>query len=85
MALQKEDEQVLEEILELAGDCLLKERCVRCPFRSKCLPEFLNPSPPPKNERFYMALDVIALSVLVDPNIDPSKVKIGQKNSKYIN
>ncbi len=85
MALHKNDAAILQEIVELEGNCLLKERCMSCPFRSMCLPEFLNPSPPPQSQRFNMALDILTHSALMDPDADFSEVKIGKKNSRHIN
>ena len=68
--LNKEDQRILEEIVNLSGDCLEQIRCQRCPFRSMCLPDFLNPTPPTKPQRLNMAFDILAHSVLVDSNID---------------
>jgi len=75
--LVKKDEKILEEIVEVQGKCMDSERCVTCPFRSMCLPEFLYPNPPSPNQRFNMAMDVLTHNALVDSsaNIDDFKDK----------
>ena len=85
MALCKEDAIILQEVVELEGSCLQKKRCLQCPFRSMCLPEFLNPTPPTKTQRLNMALDILTHHALIDTTIDVSKVKIGKNNSKHLN
>ena len=67
MKLSEDHKLVLEEIVNLEGDCLKKERCERCPFRMSCLPEFLtSPNlPPTKNQRFEMALDTITRDIIM--------------------
>jgi hypothetical protein len=85
MSLSKNDAAVLQEIVELEGSCLRKERCLQCPFRSMCLPEFLNPFPPTKSQRFNIALDVLTHNALMDPEKNIEHVKIGRNNSKHIN
>ena len=60
MALSNTDRRILEEIVGLSGDCLDgRPRCENCPFRSTCLPEFLNPHPLSKNVRMDMAMRVL--------------------------
>ena len=78
------DAATLQEIVELEGNCLSKDRCMRCPFRAMCLPEFLNPAPPTKNQRFTMALDILTHNALMDHDTDMKKIRIGRKNSKHI-
>ena len=83
--LSENDATALQEIVELEGSCLLKDRCLRCPFRAMCLPEFLNPTPPSKNQRFNMALDVLTHNTLVGSPLDMKKISLGKKDSKHIN
>ena len=85
MSLSDNDAQILQEIVELDGHCLKRERCLLCPFRSMCLPEFLNPHPPSKSQRFNMALDVLTHNALMDPQKDIEHVKMGRKTSKHVN
>ncbi len=64
--LSTNDENILEEIVAAQGKCISSTRCRKCPFRSMCLPEFLYPNPPSANQRFNMAMDVLAHNALVD-------------------
>lgn len=41
------------------------KRCIKCPFRSNCLPVFLKPERPSHNDRFNMAMDVLAHDILM--------------------
>lgn len=66
MALSKEDQDILQEIIDTKGACLSSVRCRKCPFKALCLPEFLNPYPPSQPQRFQMALDVLTHQALVD-------------------
>ena len=66
MALNNNDERIMQEIVDLDGHCMESKRCVACPFRSLCLPEFLYPSPPTPEKRAKMALDVMTHHALVD-------------------
>lgn len=66
MALTSNDSRILQEIVDLDGNCLDSVRCKLCPFRALCLPEFLNPTPPTKEQRAKMALDVMVHHALVD-------------------
>ena len=84
MSLRKEDASALQKIVELEGKCLRADLCLQCPFRSMCLPEFLNPHPPTRSQRLNMALDILTHHALMDPEVDFSKVKIGRKDSKSI-
>lgn len=70
MALSNGDKDTLEEIVKLDGECLDSKRCLRCPFRAICLPEFLNPVPPSQPQRLKMAQDVLAHHYLVDEEMD---------------
>lgn len=69
------DEEVLEKIVELNGKCLLSGLCPKCPFRSQCLPEFLNPIPPSEDKRMNMALSVVTHNALSDAGVDISEYK----------
>lgn len=66
MALNKSDEKILQEIVDTEGKCLSSVRCSQCPFRARCLPEFLNPQVPTESQRFQMALDVLTHHALID-------------------
>lgn len=66
MALNSKDATILQEIVDLDGNCMDSRRCQVCPFRAMCLPEFLHTNPPTPNERAKMALDVIMHHVLAD-------------------
>ena len=76
MALTANDQQILEEIIQTEGDCLDGHtRCQGCPFRSMCLPEFLNTKTPTKRQRFDLALRILTHHALLDPNIDINDIK----------
>ena len=66
MALSNNDTTILEQIVSLDGNCMDSKRCKLCPFRALCLPEFLNPTPPTKEQRAKMAIDVMTHHALVD-------------------
>ncbi len=66
MSLSKNDADVLEQIVQLDGKCMDSKRCMLCPFRGLCLPEFINPNPPTQHQRAQMALNVLAHHALVD-------------------
>ena len=70
MALSSSDRDVLEEIVKLDGQCMESTRCRRCPFRSICLPDFLNPIPPTQPQRLKMAQDVLTHHYLIDEDSD---------------
>lgn len=56
--MEQKHKDVLQKIVDLEGHCLDKKLCEDCPFRLKCLPQFLK-SPktrPTKEERYQMAL-----------------------------
>ena len=59
---------VLDKIVELQGDCLKVHLCAFCPFKTRCLLEFLNGAEkrPSKGQRLNLALDAIASSVLLE-------------------
>ena len=63
--------QILEKIIDLQGDCLEAALCEDCPFKSKCLPQFLDyKSKPSKEERFNLAMDTIVnVTLLEDTDI----------------
>lgn len=67
MALNNGDKKILEQIVELDGNCLDgRPRCEQCPFRSKCLPEFLNEEPPTKHKRLEMAKQVLFHNLVLE-------------------
>lgn len=79
MALNEQDIKVLEEVVALDGNCLEPKRCEKCPFRSMCLPEFLHPNPPTKNQRRNMAYDVLTHNALIDDDITRENIKDNYK------
>jgi hypothetical protein len=70
MALSKQDIKILEQICAVEGDCMISTRCSICPFRSQCLPEFLNPIPPTTNQRAKMAADILTHHALIDEEVE---------------
>lgn len=66
MQLSNRDVEILEEIIEVGGKCLFSKRCPECPFRKRCLPEFLNYMPPSSNQRFTSALNVLSYNGILD-------------------
>lgn len=82
MALSKEDIEILEDIVSSNGNCLKESRCKKCPFRSQCLPEFLYPNPPSKQERLRMSLDVLTYNSLMEEEVCPNEVYKTQRGSR---
>ena len=78
--LSKKDKNILDEIVDLKGDCMLSTRCRECPFRSMCLPEFVNPVPPTKNQRMNMAVDVLFHNEVLDENFNVKSLKENYRN-----
>jgi hypothetical protein len=70
MSLSQSDKSVLEEIVNLDGQCMESSRCKKCPFRSICLPDFLNTNPPTQPQRLKMAQDVLTHQYLLDQDMD---------------
>jgi hypothetical protein len=66
MALANNDARILQEIVDLDGNCMDSKRCQVCPFKALCLPEFLFPNPPTIEQRAKMALDVMTHHALAD-------------------
>ena len=66
--MNERQNQILEKIVELDGDCLSAKICKQCPFASRCLPQFLHgkQKSPSKDERLNLALDTLAYGVLLD-------------------
>jgi len=64
--------KIIQEIIDLDGDCLDYVRCLECPFKSTCLPEFLNIKSPSKAQRESMALRALVHHSLLedDSNIE---------------
>ena len=54
--------EILEEIIELDGDCLIADRCNQCPFRMKCLPDLMKSDNRvmPRSERANLAMSILA-------------------------
>jgi hypothetical protein len=70
MALSQSDQDVLEEIVVSDGQCMESNRCKKCPFRSICLPDFLNVNPPTQPQRLKMAQDVLTHHYLLEQDAD---------------
>jgi|GEM_PF-4002274 len=75
MPLSDSDKQTMQEIIDTQGACLDSKRCQKCPFRSACLPEFLNPNPPSQPQRLQMAMDILAHNYLIDDDITIEEAK----------
>jgi hypothetical protein len=73
--LSEKDRKVLQEIIDTDGKCLDSNRCNMCPFRSICLPEFLNTSPPSPQQRINMALAIIIHDELFQGGLDLEQVQ----------
>ena len=61
---------VLEQIVELSGDCLDSTRCKDCPFKNKCLVEFGSKKPPSKKMRLITAIDKITVDALLNEDME---------------
>lgn len=75
MALNSEDMDILQEIVDTDGNCLDSIRCKKCPFRAACLPEFLNPVPPSQPQRLRMALGILTHHMLLDDETPINEVQ----------
>jgi hypothetical protein len=82
MPLSQIDKDILEEIVSTDGQCLDSKRCIKCPFRAICLPEFLNPVPPSQPQRLKMAVDVLTHHYLIDDEIEVEEIKKDYKWDK---
>lgn len=78
------DAEILQEIVDLDGACLSSKRCIECPFKSLCLPEFLAPAPLPQYKRAKMALDVLAYNGLLDDQDIIDEVKSAHGHTRTI-
>lgn len=79
MALNTQDIDILEQIVKVEGKCMESTRCSKCPFRSLCLPEFLNVIPPTTNQRQQMALDVLTHHSLMGDDVEVKDYKWDRK------
>ena len=70
--MKNKDLKILQDIVDLEGDCLDHNRCDKCPLRKKCLPVFLHKRRPSKNKRMRVALDTIANVMLMGDDHEPS-------------
>ena len=66
------DIQILEEIIQLEGDCLDHRRCDICPLRKQCLPVYLRKRRPSKKKRVQVALDKVVRECLIEETDPPS-------------
>lgn len=68
--LEYKYKRVLNIIVDKEGDCLTSKLCNDCPFRAKCLPEFLDKKAiPSRKERYEMAADMLArVELMLDYN-----------------
>ena len=69
------DKDILQDIIDLRGDCLSSTRCAQCPFRSVCLPGFLSSTPPTHAQRFRIALDTLSSLMLLDDDDSVKEVQ----------
>lgn len=65
-----QDSSVLEQIVELNGDCLDSTRCKACPFKANCLSEFATVKPPSKKTRKQMALDKLTMDIILEEDLE---------------
>ena len=72
--LNEQDNKVIQEIVDAAGQCLNSKRCPSCPFRGICLPEFLNEGLSPES-RLALALKVMANQFLLGEDISAEDIK----------
>lgn len=75
MALTNNDRKILQEIVSLEGKCMESARCINCPFRGMCLPDFLNPVPPTTTQREKMAGDILTHDSLLGEDVEISDYK----------
>jgi hypothetical protein len=69
--MKDEKIEILETIIKLKGDCLSAKLCNACPFKKKCLPQFLDyANRPSQEERFNLALDIITNTALMDDDTE---------------
>ena len=70
-------QDVLQEIIELKGSCLDAPRCLACPFKKECLPEFVKGeggAKLSKPQRMNKAVDLLTNLELIGEIYDgPSK------------
>lgn len=79
MALNSQDIEILEQIVEADGNCMESARCRKCPFRALCLPEFLNTIPPSTQQRSKMAIDVLTHHTLMGEDVEVEHYKWDKK------
>lgn len=82
MTLTSKDISTLEEIVAVGGKCLYSKRCPDCPFRSRCLPEFLNEIPPTSDQRLNMALNVLSYHQILGDDIAHEEVQFHNGHTK---
>jgi len=80
--LSSSDRKILEQIIEVEGQCLLSQRCHQCPFRAMCLPEFLNVSPLSHSQRKNMAMDVISYNDILEDETALESINESRNKSK---
>ena len=68
--MEEKEIQILEKIVEYDGDCLLLNMCSDCPFKARCLSDFLKEKVcrPTREERLNLALDAITNITLLGDN-----------------
>jgi hypothetical protein len=74
VSLSESDKKTLQEIVDTNGKCLSAKRCQVCPFRAKCLPEFLNPSVPTESQRLEMAITVLTHHALLEDDLSVESI-----------
>jgi len=64
--LTNEQANVLEEIIDLGGECLENNRCIKCPFKNDCLPKFAEEDGPWSHKtRMNLAINTLTREVLM--------------------
>lgn len=82
MSLSTKDLNIIQDIIALEGRCMSSNRCVSCPFRSMCLPEFLNSSPPSPSQRENIAISVLTHYTFIDSDMSIDDLKLDYKWDK---
>lgn len=80
--MTENDKKILQEIVDVKGSCLQAKRCTACPFRKRCLPDFLEQFPPSRELRFRLAFEALTNSALLDDHDIQEQVESPQWDQK---
>ena len=68
-----DQKDILEDVIDLGGNCLQAVRCSRCPFADKCLPKFAEKTGPwSHKKRLDLAINTLTREVLIGDTYEPS-------------